>query len=138
MGDMNQLKVFTVEEANQLLPKLSELIRELQELRQSIFAKEVEIDALELVMDKGEQGTSPVLDSEVAAYQQAIARFYAVVDEIHRTGSFLKDISTGLVDFYSHHQDCIVYLCWKLGEAEIKHWHEVGSGYAARQPLTLS
>jgi hypothetical protein len=29
----------------------------------------------------------------------------------------------------------VVYLCWKLGESEIRFWHEVEDGYAGRQPL---
>ncbi|HAA72843.1 MAG TPA: hypothetical protein DCE55_27130, partial [Planctomycetaceae bacterium] len=27
-------------------------------------------------------------------------------------------------------------LCWKLGESEIRHWHEIDAGFSSRQPLT--
>ena len=29
-----------------------------------------------------------------------------------------------------------MFLCWRLGEAEVSYWHELDSGFAGRQPLT--
>jgi hypothetical protein len=29
----------------------------------------------------------------------------------------------------------IVFLCWKLGEPEVTHWHELDAGFAGRQSL---
>lgn len=136
MGEMNQLKVFTVEEVNQLLPKLTELITELQTKHRDILAKEVEIDALELLHPcvEGEKPSSEVA-CEVEVYNDWVNRFYALIDEIHGMGCFLKDVETGLVDFYSLYQGRVVYLCWKSGEPEVGFWHEVGRGYAYRQPI---
>lgn len=132
---MHDLKVFTVEEANRMLPLLSERIHELQKKREMIMALEVEIDALELVTDhKGENG-SPAVHKKVEEYQQIVNRFYAVIDEIHETGCLLKDLDMGLVDFYSLNNGRGVYFCWKLGEPEVAHWHEIGRGYAYRQPI---
>jgi hypothetical protein len=28
-----------------------------------------------------------------------------------------------------------VYLCWRVREARIGHWHEIDEGYAGRRPL---
>jgi hypothetical protein len=28
-----------------------------------------------------------------------------------------------------------VYLCWRLGEPEVAHWHELNEGFAGRQKL---
>ncbi|MEX0979285.1 MAG: DUF2203 family protein, partial [Pirellulales bacterium] len=41
----------------------------------------------------------------------------------------------GLVDFPCRMDGRIVFLCWKLGEPEVTHWHELDSGYAGRQSL---
>jgi len=136
MDEQNQLKVFTAEEANRLLPKLTELIKELQTNQQEILAKEVEIDTLELLHPSTEgEKPSPEVGREIEKYNQGVNRFYALLDEIHQMGGFLKDIERGLVDFYTLHQGRVVYLCWRLGEPEVGFWHEVGRGYAYREPL---
>lgn len=136
MDEMEQLKVFTPEEANRLLPKLTEMITELRAKQQEILTKEVEIDTLELLFPAGEdEKPSPQVAREIDAYNEGVNRFYALLDELHERGCFLKDIETGLVDFYTLYQGRVVYLCWKLGEPEVGFWHEVGRGYAYRQPL---
>lgn len=136
MGEMNQLKVFTVEEANRLLPRLTELLVELQAVQHEVLAKEVEIDAEE-ILHPATEDDKPSLEvsREIERYNESVDRFYTLVDEIHETGCFLKDIEMGLVDFYTLHQGRVVYLCWKLGEPEVGFWHEVGRGYAYRQPI---
>jgi hypothetical protein len=30
----------------------------------------------------------------------------------------------------------MVYLCWKLGEDRVEHWHELDTGFSGRQSLT--
>lgn len=135
MEEMNQLKVFTVEEASRLIPKLTEMIQELQKKRELIMAQEVEIDALELVTGTKEDGVSPVVNHKVDQYNQTVNRFYEIIDEMHEMGCLLKDVNAGLVDFYTIHEGRVVYLCWKMGEKKIRFWHEVGKGYTYRQPL---
>jgi len=138
MDEMNQLKVFTVEEANSLLPRLTEMIAEIRAKQQAILAKEVEIDMLEILYPSpnGEEGKpSPEVAREAETYNQWVDQLYWTIDEIHEMGCFLKDIETGLVDFYTLHNGHVVYLCWKVGEPEVGYWHEVGRGYAYRQPI---
>ena len=135
MSELNKIKVFTVEEAKALIPRLTDLLRELQSKREAITSQEVEIDALELVTEKKEGEPANILEKSVEKYNHTVARFYAIIDEVQATGCFLKDIDLGLVDFYTLYQGRVVYLCWRLGENEIQFWHEVGRGYSYRQPL---
>ena len=136
MDEMNQVKVFTVEEANQLIPKLAELITKIRANQEEILAKEVEIDSLEILCPGPEEGKlSPEVAREAGVYNELVGQFYSLIDEVHELGCFLKDVETGLVDFYTLHENRVVYLCWKLGEKEVEFWHEVGRGYAYRQPI---
>ena len=135
MDEMNQLKVFTAEEANRLLPKLSEMITGLQVKQQDILTKEVGIDALELLYPSKDETPTPEVAKEIERYNESVNQFYELIDEIHEMGCFLKDIEAGLVDFYAVYQGRVVYLCWRLGEPEVGFWHDVGRGYAYRQPL---
>ena len=135
MEEINRLRLFTVEEANQLIPQLESLILELRQKRELILAQEVEIDALELVADKNTEDVPPAIHQKVEDYQSNVNRFYSLVDTIYELGGFLKDLELGLVDFYTLYQGHVVYLCWKMGEKEITTWHEVGRGYSFRQPI---
>jgi len=47
----------------------------------------------------------------------------------------LKDIQHGIIDFPSRMYDRDVYLCWRLGEDSVSHWHDVDAGFAGRRPL---
>ena len=50
-------------------------------------------------------------------------------------GCVVKGFEVGLVDFYSLREDRPIFLCWKLGEERITHWHETDTGFAGRQPI---
>lgn len=130
----NELRVFTVQEANQLLPEISVLLQKIRAVRNQILNLEVEIDALEIISEKKDT-KSGEFSKKVEEYSVCVNSFYALIDELHKTGCILKDPEMGLVDFHSLYQGRIVFLCWHLGEGEISHWHEVGGGYATRQPL---
>ena len=134
-GKMIQLRVFTLEEASSLIPQLTELVKKLRELRDAIELKEVEIDAVELVVGQGTEKGPTLVNAEVEKINQLIIEFNKTADQIHGMGCFLKDVDMGLVDFYTLLEGRVVYLCWKLGEEKIGYWHEVGKGYASRQPL---
>ncbi len=131
---MNELKVFTLEEANQLLPALTKLIHKLKKKREVVMAIEVQIDATELISN-GEDSSSADLDHLAAEHHQVVGEFYSIVDQIHKHGCFLKDAEVGLIDFYGIIEDRVVYLCWRLGESKISYWHETSQGYSHRQPL---
>lgn len=137
MEEMNQLKVFTVEEANRLIPRLAEMIQELRQKRGFVMGMEVEIDTLELVTEKKQDAERDPLKQKLEEYHRAVQDFYGLIDEIHQMGCFLKDVDLGLVDFYALYNGRVVYLCWKLGDPEVAYWHEVGRGYAYRQPIVL-
>jgi hypothetical protein len=47
----------------------------------------------------------------------------------------VKDLDLGLCDFPHMRDGRVVFLCWKLGEREIKWWHETTTGYQDRCPL---
>jgi hypothetical protein len=132
---MLELKLFTLEEANRLLPELSTLIERLRDLQEAVAKKEIEIDALELVSDRESPMESPAVIKEVEGLNQLISDFNATVDRIHSHGCFLKDMEMGLIDFYTLQEGRVVYLCWRYGEDEVRFWHEVGAGYASRQSL---
>ena len=129
---MEDLKVFTLEEAEALLPHLTVLLAGLRAARGEIQRLEVEIDLQELLEEDSKRAR---LDAMVENYNLKVAQFYQLIDKIHELGCFLKDAQMGLIDFYSMREGKVVYLCLKLGEERIRFWHEVGQGFGAREAL---
>ena len=114
----NQVRLFTVEEANQLLPVLTELIRDLQEKRDQIAKIEVEIDALELVANCDAKTPAYEFERLMAKHRQAVDQFYAVVDAVHSHKCFLKDADQGLIDFYGVRDGRVVFCVGGLGKGK--------------------
>jgi hypothetical protein len=57
------------------------------------------------------------------------------VKELGELGIELKDFDTGLIDFPSQMDNREVYLCWRLGEEEVAHWHEIDAGFSGRRKI---
>ena len=59
----------------------------------------------------------------------------ASLEKIQATGCVVKDLEVGLLDFPAIMDNQEVYLCWRLGEDRITHWHEIDAGFTGRQPI---
>ena len=127
-------KYFTLVEANNALPYVrrivGDIVEEYDRWRDSISQYEV------LAADsKAEEGETDK-QVELREHVDAIARrINSLIEELTQVGCVFKGFDDGLVDFQSTLDGRDIYLCWKLGEPEIKYWHEVDSGFASRQAL---
>ena len=77
--------------------------------------------------------------SRAGAVEERLAelrrRFSELVSELDTLGVELKDPVSGLLDFLSQRGDEEVYLCWRLGEESVDHWHTLDGGFAGRRPM---
>ena len=133
------LKVFTVEDANRLLPAVRARLIELRATHREILALETKVDIEE--MTGGGVGGTPSAPT-VARMEEInetirvrIETYREQVEEFATLGCELKDLEQGLVDFYARLNGQLVYLCWREGEDEIRFWHPLEGGFGAREPL---
>jgi hypothetical protein len=125
-------KLFSQDEANELIPRLEILVRRLQMQANSLR---------ERIHDLSNTDPSVLhreLDDLVKNYPELgsfTASMAAAASEIDTLGCLLKDIDQGLIDFPYEQGDEVVFLCWQFGERSIVAWHAVESGFADRQPL---
>ncbi len=122
-------RIFTLSEANSLLPQLEELLTEIRHLRKFLVSIEAEIKKAS--GHAAQDGGSPFGPS----YLKTLERIIKNIEQINELGVLVKDLEKGLCDFAYMMDGRVVYLCWKLGESEIGWWHETNAGFAARQPL---
>ena len=128
-------RLFTVEEARALLPRVRTLARDLRERKADYDRHQA---ALEMLAARA--GTADEhLRGPLARHQEAVAGLMAalqeLVAELNALGVEIKGVEAGLLDFPSLRDGHVVYLCWKLDEPDIAFWHDLESGFRGRQPL---
>lgn len=128
-------KYFTAAEANAALPLVRAIVKDITELAVSLRDRHERLTRLG--GDRGALGEA--YQEELLTLQQDFDRaqdqMKDYVQELRGLGVELKDFDTGLVDFPAWMNGHEVYLCWRLGEPEVAHWHEVDAGFAGRQKL---
>jgi hypothetical protein len=124
------MKLFTLDEANALLPEIRKKLVRIQKLYAAVAEMREEASAAASASEfgGGMEGGS--------GYVHSLYEIGKITTEINEAGVQLKDYSRGLIDFPSRRGDRIVLLCWQLGEGdEIEWWHDEEAGFAGRQPL---
>jgi len=135
--EISQMKTFTLDEAQSLLPVVESLLKRATDSKQAAEEIDAELSALSRRIHLA--GGMHVDIAKVAArrteIEQHVQRARETVAEIDEIGVQVKDLDTGLLDFPCRVEDEIVLLCWKKGEAAIEHWHTMESGFQGRQPI---
>ena len=141
MGKHRFDKLFSAAEANELIPRLEILMRELQVQANALRSK---VNAMARFDEKL---TDIELPDAIARYPELrpfAARMAEIASEIESMGCFLKDIDQGLVDFpflidepdeEVSEEEAVAFMCWQYGEQCIVAWHPVDGGFAERRPL---
>ena len=123
---MDEEKLYTPREANELLPHVAPTLVELR----GKFADAVRIRA-EIATSASTNGRHHGRED----WSATLARVAELLERLQRWGLILRDIETGLVDFPARVEGTEAYLCWRLGEETVSHWHPRDEGFGGRRPL---
>jgi hypothetical protein len=125
------MKLFTVQEANALLPDVRIIVGKIQRAHRRLAQFR---DEAKKAAEAAEQGGGGMADG--VAYAAVLTELMMQVSALEALGVQLKDFERGLVDFPSMRDGRVVLLCWQLGEGdELEWWHDVDAGFAGRTPL---
>jgi len=125
------MKIFSVEEANALLPTVRHIVESIQRQHNRLLSFQT---AARYAAEGAEQGGGGM--SQGASYVAILVKLVDLAGELESLGVQLKDYGRGLIDFPSLRDGRVVLLCWQLGEGdEVQWWHDVDAGFAGRQPL---
>ena len=130
-------KIFTVEQANAVLPLVRSIARDLAQLSQEVIERR---ERLALLSGGRTSAAKDLYSEELVQIEEELEkdseRLHAYVEVLRELGVEPKNGPEGLIDFPAMMDGRLVFLCWKLGEPEVLHWHELEAGFAGRQALT--
>ena len=132
-------KYFTPAQANAALPLVRAIVGDIVALANDLRDRHESLARLRQADRKSAPSTAhqEELDLARAEFERGKTRMQELERELADLGIELKDYFTGLVDFWCRLDGRDVYLCWKLGEPEVAHWHELNAGFAGRRKLTV-
>jgi hypothetical protein len=126
-------KIFTVEQANRMLPLVRRIVRDIVDTHRR-WTRAVQSYETAATWTRADSPSSQlsVLEGDV---KRLAAEIEGYLGELRELGVDFKGFEMGLVDFPGEREGRVICLCWKLDEDEVKFWHETSDGYGGRQPL---
>lgn len=123
---------YTIEEANAALPAVRAVILQLAVERRRYAEAHTSLHAL--LLGNGD----PRHADDVARHEDAVAAvragMEALGEHLEQLGIELRDLEIGLLDFPAERDGQPVWLCWRLSDPTVAHWHTRSEGYASRRP----
>jgi hypothetical protein len=130
-------RFFTLEEANALVPTLQiefgRIARARAEIGPVIAALGGADASMTILQD--ETFAPDGLEAEADRLRALAAEITEAVERVNDLGCLVKDVDTGLVDFYALQEGDPVFLCWQFGEPAVSAWHGLEEGFAGRKPI---
>ena len=125
------MKLFTLEEANSLLPSVRPIVKSIQRSHRRLRSFQ---NSAKLAAEAAENGGGGM--AKGSQYARLLIDLSLLAGQLEGLGVQLKDYANGLIDFPSMREGRVVLLCWKADEGDqLEWWHDVEAGFAGRQPL---
>ena len=126
-------KYFTPQQANRMLKDIKARFERIVSLRDRVFMLQEELQRV--VEYDGSLSAYIIKKQEL---NKALTELYKAIEDLEDLGVIVKSIDEGLVDFPAKRFDEDVWLCWKVGEEEVRFWHGKDEGFMGRKPLPVS
>ncbi|OGR93284.1 MAG: hypothetical protein A2V88_16440 [Elusimicrobia bacterium RBG_16_66_12] len=124
------MKFFTVSEAEAVIPSLEGIFEAVAELTAQAEVKTASLRRLQ--EDDSDPAAAVIERSQLQFLAAGINEWMQKIVDL---GAVPKGVQPALVDFPSHLEGREVYLCWKLGDKRLTHYHGTNEGFADRKPL---
>ncbi len=136
---MEGQRIFSVEEANELVPLLSLEFERIHRLRRLVGDHFEILQAHGIELDPAQpldvQEVPKECRAQAARLVQMVRQIGSSIERMNEAGCLVKDLDVGLVDFYSVVDGEPVFLCWQYGEPDVSHFHGLNEGFRARKKL---
>lgn len=135
---MRRPRLFSLEEANALVPELSKVVGHQLELQAEVdkrygsLVERLGATPKSLDVASGDAPDVRAMKQDLVAQIRVIQRGWEPIAEL---GAIVKDPKIGLIDFYGQLDGRLVWLCWRYGEDKVSYFHELDQGFAGRKPI---
>ncbi len=125
------VKICTPQDANKALPDIERRFKRIIYQKDHVVALQEE---LQTIIDRD----SPFNEflNKKQELNVEVSSLYRSIEQLEGLGVIIKSVDEGLLDFPSKRFDEEVWLCWKVGEKEVKYWHKKNEGFSGRKPLS--
>jgi hypothetical protein len=129
-------RFYSIDEANSALPDVERILAALRDQRAELIElRDLAVAATPDDDAEANEAAAEELRLLRLRMQGLIDQMQAGVARLVDLEITLRDISTGLIDFPALASGRPIWLCWRLGEDKVEHWHRVDEGFGGRQPL---
>lgn len=140
---MPAYRLFSVEEANALLPQLETFLLRITQKKEQMHRLHDELFMGELLHEAVQSRPAPAfpekgnghLDSGACEVDARVSDLEADLAQIRSLGCILRHLDAGWVEFPAERQGKMIYLCWKKGEPAIGFYRQMHAPFTERLPL---
>lgn len=128
------MRYYDLDAANARITELRPVLERLRDDRDAVAAAQRELNRFR--ESNGSSDHAAELRRQEQRIRGIVVRMSEAVAQIDSWGVTLRDIPTGLIDLPALAKGRPIWLCWRLGEPAILHWHRQDEGFAARRPIS--
>lgn len=131
--------IFNPDEANLRLPLVRAIVKDIVALYENLHDRQERIEEIKNLPGSTTRDEDSVYSEELLQAELDIEndkeQLKTYEDELLELGVELEDPALGVVNFPTLREGKEVYLCWRLGEEEVGHWHSLDETYSDRRSL---
>src|SRR5919107_1717681 len=130
-------RYYGIDEANGSIPEVERILVALRDQRGELIALRDRVVAASAPDDEAPTAeAAEQIRLLRLGMQGLIDQMQAGVARLVEMDITLRDISTGLIDFPALVTGRPIWLCFRLGESAVEHWHPHDEGFESRRPLS--
>ena len=126
-------RYFTVEEAEQIVPKLQRHMTKLMTIHDELSA----LAGVKVHSNDFDWKAHLLAININKRFHELSFKYFAEVEAITQLGCYVKDVQQGFVDFYSKFEDKDLVLSWQYDEPNKLYYYEEQATFEERKPIAL-
>ncbi len=132
-------RIFTIQEANAHLSEVEALFAKIDRVRDRLKKTKSKLDVLEMIWGEEIHGDTNPDRREHHHHMEEIERlkkeFDGLTAKLVDLEVYLKNVDSGVLDFYGVIDSRLVFFCWQRGEKSVEWYHHLEDGFAGRQRI---